>query len=146
MNIVYIFYLCQPPDQFVTHFQISAPPNEDMDIARPLVALPSVIMLATSSRIVVFWIVNIVLIFIVARLARRSLYKHNDDDSSSIGSLPVGLNQNNNHYPRTPKQDSTQMQELAAPENNDSYVETVIVSNNYVGHNLAANQQVCKFD
>lgn len=99
-------------------------------------------MLLTSSRILVFWILNIVLIFIVARLA-RTLYKQSDDDLSSIDSLHRDQNQNNNQYLRSPKPDNShQMQEIVRDEHNDSYVETVTVSNNYAGNKLAATQQV----
>lgn len=42
-------------------------------------------------------------------------------------------------------QESTQMQEIAeTPDNNESYVETIIVNNKYAGNKLAASQ-VCQF-
>lgn len=105
----------------------------------PLVALPSIIMLLVSSRFVIFWILNIVLIFVVVRLARVSIYDRTDDDLSSLASYPAGHGHNNNHYPQSPKREATQMQEIVHPNANDSYVETIVVSNNY---NQSPNNQV----
>lgn len=107
------------------------PPNDQIELPMPLVAFPSIIMLLVSSRFVIFWILNIVLIFVVLRLARISLYSQTDDDVSSMASYPAGHGHNNNNYPRLPKQDATQMQEIQPHDPNESYVETIVLANNF---------------
>lgn len=66
-------------DTFLTHFGITLPDGmTTLDIAAYLLSTPSIILLAIALRGIVFWIFNVVLIFVAICLGNKIIAKKYD--------------------------------------------------------------------
>lgn len=71
-------------DTFLRLFEITLPEGEAaeaFDVPKYLLGAPAAVMLAVSARAIVFWIMNVVLVFLVIPMARRSIFKDGDEDA-----------------------------------------------------------------
>lgn len=90
-------------EAFLLQFEITLPVGEsanDFGVPKYLLVVPSAVMLAVSARAIVFWIMNVVLVFLAVPMAKRSIFKDEDEDANGEFAYDGPDESGDQHYSR----------------------------------------------